>query len=177
MAKNNQMQICKACYIIPKKTRGCNCCQSALSKFWVKCMKTCAMSFFQCFIFNKFVKFINPVFALSLWWVGCRFTWGKKSYLKQFNIVTQHNKMWKNEGVWRLSIGTVYIYILYKCEKNWGVWRLSIGTVYIYIYIYMWKNWGVWRLSIGTVYIYIYIYILYSIYCLYILRRGSINAS
>ncbi len=38
----------------------------------------------------------NPVFALSLWWVGCRFMW-KKSNLKQFNI-TQHNKMWKN---WR----------------------------------------------------------------------------
>ncbi len=29
--KTKQMQMCKACCIIPKKTWGCNCCQSALS--------------------------------------------------------------------------------------------------------------------------------------------------
>ncbi len=54
MAKKKKMQICKACCIIPKKTWGCTCCQSA--KFWVKGMKTCAMSFFQCFLFNKYAK-------------------------------------------------------------------------------------------------------------------------
>ncbi len=35
----------------------------------------------------------------------------KKSNLKQFNIITQHNKMWTNEGVWWLSLGYVYVYI------------------------------------------------------------------
>ncbi len=56
--KKTQMQMCKACCIIPKKTWGflSNCCQSALTKFWVKGMKTCAMSLFQCFLFNKFAK-------------------------------------------------------------------------------------------------------------------------
>ncbi len=52
--KKKKMQMCKACCIIPKKTWGCTCCQSA--KFWVKGMKTCAMSFFQCFLFNKYAK-------------------------------------------------------------------------------------------------------------------------
>ncbi len=51
-----QPKKCKACHIIPKKTWGCNRCQSALIKFWVKGMKTSSMSFFQCFLFNKFAK-------------------------------------------------------------------------------------------------------------------------
>ncbi len=54
--QKKQIQMCKACCIIPQKTWGCNCCKGALTKFWVKGMKTCAMSFFQCFLFNKFAK-------------------------------------------------------------------------------------------------------------------------
>ncbi len=41
-----------------------------------------------------------------------------KSNLKQFNIRQQHNKMWKNEGVWIHSQGTVnvsvYLYTHWK---------------------------------------------------------------
>ncbi len=46
MAKKKQMQMCKACCIIPKKTWGCNCCQSAL------CFELRVWRLVQCHFFS-----------------------------------------------------------------------------------------------------------------------------
>ncbi len=110
--KKKILQICYACCIIPKKTWGCNCGQSALiinlliNTFWVKSIWR------QCFLLIHLQSCEKSIFALSLWWEGCRsyvdVMWGK-SHLKQFNIITQHNKIWKK---WR-GMKTLYKHCTY----------------------------------------------------------------
>ncbi len=72
-------------------------------------MKTYAMYLFQFFLLLMNLRSCdNSVFALP-WCTEYILMW-KKSNSKQLNIRLQHNKTWKNEGVWRVFIGTTYIH-------------------------------------------------------------------
>ncbi len=124
MADNCQMQMCKACHIIPKKTWGC---KGASTKYWVKGTNTYAMYLFQCFIFNKCERLSQISFLLCHYGVWSVNWCGEKSNLKQFNIRLQQQNVEKNKGVWIILQGTIYIYIyIYICI-----------CIYIYIYICM----------------------------------------
>ncbi len=52
--------------------------------------------FFYIYTFTKLCD--HSIFALSIWCMEYRLTWGGGSNLKQFNTRQQHNKMWKK---WR----------------------------------------------------------------------------
>ncbi len=83
----NQTQMCKACCIIPKKIWGWNCCQSVLS-FELRVWRLVQWHFFSVSSLIHCKVVINPVFALSVWWVGCRSMWEKSNFIK-------HNKATK----------------------------------------------------------------------------------
>ncbi len=60
IADNYQMQMCKACRIIPQII----CCKGALTKYWVMGMNTYAMYWFQFFIFNRLAKLSQTSYLL-----------------------------------------------------------------------------------------------------------------
>ncbi len=112
-----EVKRCKACHIIPKKTWGW---KGASTKCCVKGMNTYAMYLFQFLLFTEFAKLLQICFWFchyGVWSVD----WCEKVNLKHFNVRQQY-KMCKNEGVWILSQGTLYICVC----KPWVVIFLNI---------------------------------------------------
>ncbi len=97
---------------------------------------------------------------------------GEKSNLKQFNIKQQHNKMWKNEGVWIFSQGTaaslvsgdqgtaIVLYTVIKLDQMCrGYWMYFILLYCIVVHTkFIYKIFGIWT------------FLLFFIYCKFTLQ-------
>ncbi len=68
-------------------------------------------TYFSFFFFLLIYEVVTILFLLCQYGVWCVDWCGGKTNLKQLNIRQQHNKTWKNEGVWILSQGTVIVRI------------------------------------------------------------------
>jgi hypothetical protein len=70
MRETHEIQVCQACSVIPKKTRGCNRCQRCFNKLLSKGSEylcKCDIS-----VSIHFQTSLKPVFVLSLWGIVCR---------------------------------------------------------------------------------------------------------
>ena len=96
MAKIPQIQVCKACHIIPNKTQGCNRCQRCFNQVLSKRSEYLCVWYFS-FSFNTFAT--NPVFCHVIGGIECRLM--REINLNNFSISLQCVKC---EGVWIHSV-------------------------------------------------------------------------
>ncbi len=104
MADNCQILKCKACHIIPKKAVK----MLRLSTEW-RVWRLMECTYISSFFSINSWSCDNSVFALSLLCMECRLMWEKKVIQSRLTQGCNITKLEKNEGVWRLFIGTVYI--------------------------------------------------------------------
>ena len=101
MGETHQIQVCQACSVTSKKTRGCNRCQRCFNKVMSKGSKyLCKCNIF----FNIFYTFANiskNLFLLCHYGVLC------------VDYVTQQN-VGKSLGIWILSVRV--------CVCEWVMW-------------------------------------------------------
>ena len=71
--ENPQIEVCKDCYVIPKKARGCNHCQS--SECWVKGLNTYVNVLFQFCLSDKLAEISKVWFSAHLYGVLCVDWW------------------------------------------------------------------------------------------------------
>jgi hypothetical protein len=71
MRETPQIQVCQACSVIPKKTRGCNCCQRCFNKVLSKGAEYLSKHDISVFCFYKFATISKNLFLFCHYWVLC----------------------------------------------------------------------------------------------------------
>jgi hypothetical protein len=71
-----------------------------LNTYWLKT--------FQLFILNSFANISKNIIPLWHYRVLCVGQWNKISIYSKYKFSLSHNKMWKGQGVWIFSEGTIF---------------------------------------------------------------------